>query len=239
MANQLTQTKKNGDPYRRPDSVEANIDGALNQSLDVIRGRLVKLETETEFLMPECIVHLLRQALDHDDEERVSILYESLLRRVERILANRIPDGSIRDAEDLRLEVIHDLNVLLAEKSKSLDFYEVAFNRALRNLYVQKIRPARKRPVPIALEDQDAAPDHAGSLLDSSDLSLDLVSALRALPAEERDAILLIECGYEIESIDPQKTTVATICGVTGRTIRARLARAKETLAESLKDHNS
>jgi DNA-directed RNA polymerase specialized sigma24 family protein len=239
MANQLTKKKKNGDTYTRPASVEANIDGATSQPLDVIRSRLVKSETNPEFLTSECVVHLLRQALDHDDEERVAVLYEFLLRRVERILANHIPDGSVRDAEEVRLEVIHDLNALLAGKSESLDFYEVAFHRALRNLYVQKVRPARKRPVSISLEDQGEAPDHAGSILDASDLSLDLVAALRSLPAEERDAILLIECGYEIESNDQQKTTVATICGVTGRTIRARLARAKEKLAESLKDHNS
>jgi DNA-directed RNA polymerase specialized sigma24 family protein len=238
MANQLKKRKKNGDAYTRPVTVEANIDGAINQPLDVIRGRLAKSETDPEFLMPECVVHLLRQALDHDDEERVAVLYEFLLRRVERILANHIPDGGIRDAEELRLEVIHELNAMLAGKSESLDFYEVAFHLAFRHLYVQKVRPVRKRPAPISLEDQDEVPDYAGPRLDA-DLSLDLVAALRSLPAEERDAILLIECGYETESNDQQKTTVATICGVTGRTIRARLARAKEKLAESLKDYNS
>jgi hypothetical protein len=32
--------------------------------------------------------------------------------------------------------------------------------------------------------------------------------------------------GYEIESNDPKKTTAATKCRVSGRTIRARLAQA-------------
>jgi hypothetical protein len=239
MANQLTKKTKNGDSYTRPDLVEANIDGAISQPLEVIRKRLIHPETDPEALMPECVVHLLRQALDHGDEERIAVLYEVLLRRVERILANHIPDGSIRDPEEVRFAVIHDLNTLLARKSSSLDFYEVAFHRAFRHLYLQKIRPARKRVSPIPLEDCDGASCHPGPRLDASDLSLDLVAALRSLPIEERDAIMLVECGYEIESDDQQKTTVATICGVTGRTTRARLRRAKEKLAESLKDYHS
>jgi hypothetical protein len=238
MAHQLKKKKKNGDTYTRPVTVEANIDGALDQPIAVIRGRLVKSEADPEFMMPECVVHLLRHALEHNDEERAAVLYEFLMRRVERILTNHIPDGCIRDAEEVRLEVIHELNALLAAQSESLDFYEVAFHLALRNLYVQKVRSARKRPAPTSLEDQEEAADFVGSRLDA-DLSLDLVAALRSLPQEEREAILLVECGYEVESNDPQKTTVATICGVTGRTIRARLERAKAKLAKILKDYKS
>ena len=36
---------------------------------------------------------------------------------------------------------------------------------------------------------------------------------------------------YEIESEDPEKETVATQCGVTGRTIRYRLAKAAQKLS--------
>jgi hypothetical protein len=37
--------------------------------------------------------------------------------------------------------------------------------------------------------------------------------------------------GYEIESKDPRKRTIATIQGVTGRAVDKRLARAAKTLS--------
>jgi DNA-directed RNA polymerase specialized sigma24 family protein len=42
--------------------------------------------------------------------------------------------------------------------------------------------------------------------------------------------------GYAEEADDPAKRTAATICGVTGRTIRNRLTRAAATLSRFKED---
>ena len=60
------------------------------------------------------------------------------------------------------------------------------------------------------------------------------------LPKEEREAFLLVEkMRYKIESKDPHEKTAATICDVSGRTIRTRLHDAKCKLAAILKDYDS
>jgi DNA-directed RNA polymerase specialized sigma24 family protein len=52
------------------------------------------------------------------------------------------------------------------------------------------------------------------------------------LPPDERRAVELCHIlGYDEESEDPNKRTAATICGVTGRTIRNRLKRAAARLS--------
>jgi hypothetical protein len=42
--------------------------------------------------------------------------------------------------------------------------------------------------------------------------------------------------GYDVESENPNKTTAATLCGVTGRTIRNRLSNAAKILSRFKED---
>jgi DNA-directed RNA polymerase specialized sigma24 family protein len=64
-----------------------------------------------------------------------------------------------------------------------------------------------------------------------------LLQAINTLPPEEREAVILC-CimGYKEESDDPAERTAATICGVTGRTIRNRLIRARQKLSKFTED---
>jgi DNA-directed RNA polymerase specialized sigma24 family protein len=58
------------------------------------------------------------------------------------------------------------------------------------------------------------------------------LKAIDNLPLDERKAVVLCHVlEYEEESDDPSKTTAATLCGVTGRTIRNRLSRAAKKLS--------
>ena len=60
----------------------------------------------------------------------------------------------------------------------------------------------------------------------------DFLTAIKNLPADEHQAVVLRIMGYDEESEDPKKRTIATICGVTGRTIRNRLKRAAAKLSK-------
>ena len=59
-----------------------------------------------------------------------------------------------------------------------------------------------------------------------------LARGIEALPADERDAVILVHVlGYKEESEDPAEETAATRCNCTGRTIRNRLTRAAAKLS--------
>ena len=142
--------------------------------------------------------------------------------------------------------------------SGALDFYEVRFNKAFRTFRIDRLRAeARRLPptrTPPGETDPDGPeltvslpPDEALSRLAASDplasgLLVDeapeklafrneLADAISELPPDERDAIIFhYYYGYEIESTDRRKRTVAKLCDVTGKTVRNRISRALEKL---------
>ena len=65
-----------------------------------------------------------------------------------------------------------------------------------------------------------------------------IIEVIKSLPPDERDPLILRIMGYEEESEDPNKTTIASLCGVTGRTIRNRLKRATKKLLPFRRDYN-
>lgn len=59
----------------------------------------------------------------------------------------------------------------------------------------------------------------------------EVFARINELPTDERDVVILCHImGYEVEADDPARITAATLCGVTGRTIRNRLRRANAKL---------
>jgi DNA-directed RNA polymerase specialized sigma24 family protein len=64
-----------------------------------------------------------------------------------------------------------------------------------------------------------------------------LVTAIEALPLDERKAVILVHVlGYKEESQDADEETAATRCKCTGRTIRNRLTRAAAKLSRFKED---
>ena len=62
MARPLNKTKPDGAPYTRPPEIEAAIDAALGQDLEIVcdRARLRDRQAGT-YLPSECLVHLIRE----------------------------------------------------------------------------------------------------------------------------------------------------------------------------------
>ena len=246
MAKPLTKiSKKTGNRYTRPPSIERTIDGALGQNPETIGRRLLVTDRDSpEYLTSECVVHLFRNSLRRGDNAMPNTLARVLLQRCEAILKQKIPEGKYPNAEFLREEVLGRFAVILASEGcgddpDELDFYECRFNSAFRSLRIDLIRSEgtqRKRfisfPRPSSdsdEEDEEETEEGPRCRATQGD-GLAREDVLNALPPEVRKAVLLCEMGYDVESEDPNKETAATICEVTGRTIRNRLKQARDIL---------
>ena len=258
MARPLTKTDQQGHLYTRLSSVEAAIDAAMVQDLDTLARRAaVTNQLCPDFLPLECLVHLVREARRRGDEDVMSALLLRLLSRCDTILKKKIPTDAVGSWDDVRAEILGDFAVLFAEdgsdEKHTLDFYECRFHRAFRNFRIPYLRKeiARNQNRVFAPADNEQQPDLADDEFLSGlaekmrepwpqvDLNLRqaIANALDELPRDQCKAVVLVYYhGLPIESDDPSITTVASVCGVTGRTIRNRISRALATLSKKFKD---
>lgn len=256
MVQPLTKRDKTGKIYARPPIIEASIDVALAQDVATLRARaLVKDRASPEYLPSECLVHLIRDAIRRDEPAVYNTLTPILLSRCEVTLRSKLPDSSVPNAAALRDDVLSEIGELLASEgagavNDELDYFECRFNHAFRALRIDMIRKeARraKRTVPISTNSSEIDIDVFNQLSDAvrapetAEQQLwyrELLKAIEALSADDCKAVFLCRVlGYEEESDDPTKTTAATICGVTGRTIRNRLHRAAALLSKFNQEH--
>ncbi len=244
MARPLSKVHRNGTPYTRPAEIEADLDVALAQSPAVIAQRAALGPSSPGYLRSEVLLHLIRDARRRNDRV-VNELVPLLLRRCVFKLKSKTDDGHVID------EVLGRLAEMIASDGhgpnpNQLDFFEVRFNQAFKalRLGIQLREKSRQEGVDLPSEPV-AQPgfDDKTKTQSSSDGSLaegetsarreQLLAAIRTLPDDVREAVTLVRClGYKIESTDPNEATAATRCGVTGRTIRNRLAEAARLLKD-------
>lgn len=251
MAQPLTRRDKSGNLYKRQAAIEALLDKLLAMDRQTVeRKAAIGDRASPDYVPDECFVHLIRKRHREANAPGRDQLLNLLFARCARNLASSVRDGSIPNAAEIRDEVLGRLGELFAEDGTGdnpdrLDFFEVRFAAALKALRIDVIREASRsaaRTVPLPAEDEageSISDDEAIARLPSAVLRnpasqedrvflMELFTALRALPPEVRKAVMLCEVwGYDVESEDPKKITAATLCGVSGRTIRARLKRAQ------------
>ncbi|MBU1057869.1 MAG: hypothetical protein KJ804_06065 [Proteobacteria bacterium] len=257
MARPLTHTKKDGSLYTRSSVVEAQIDTTVQLSQSDLQARLLIIDrNDPGYLVSECLVHLVRKGRRSDDQKLMYAVLLVLLGRCEANLLNKIPDGRVPDAANIREKILEDLTDLFVTDGTGdipdeLDFYECRFNLAFRALRIdairRNIRLCNHSIVEVDLQPPDATgePDsyedtfRRGSenfeVLQMHELRAirqPLIKAIEDLPDDERKAVILVHVlGYEVESEDPVKESAATLCNCTGRTIRYRLTRAASKLS--------
>jgi DNA-directed RNA polymerase specialized sigma24 family protein len=256
MARPLTKCRKDGRRYvRRPD-IESKIEVAFGQPLSVLIERAAISDSKAANYLPsECLVYLVREARRNNDDRKVDDLISLLFIRCEKLVRAKLRRDSFENPDEVVDEVLEQLGELFAidgtdqDKKLKLDIYECVFNKACLALCINAInREFRRTDNTVSLTpecDEDESPAHeslmlrvaklkapAASVIDAEELEK-LRRAIEALPKDERDAVVLVHLlGHDAASDDKTKTTAATICGVTGRTIFNRLARAAKKLAQ-------
>lgn len=251
MVRALTKRKQNGVLYTRRPDIEFCLENVTRLAPATVRERAgVMDESDPEFLPSEVLLHLIRNALRSQDHSTANALIGILGRRCLDNLVRHLRPSRRFDAEALREDILRKLYELIADEvgdpeKNELDYYEVQFNSAFATLRVGFLRAAYRHnahfadPPPTANESEDGveavdAADQADELPET-DLQLqadayDLLCRIQALPPEECEAATWKYFGYKTESTDPNETTVASLCGVSGRVIRARLHSAKSRL---------
>ena len=250
----LTKRDQDGHPYVRQPAIEQAILVALEQDLQTLSTRAwVTKDSASTFLPLECLVHLIRDACRRGDENTTTALLPALLSRCESILQKAIPDRRLDRADETRENVLSDFSELFAvdgdgSNPDELDFYECRFLRAFKMFYIDHLRIGKRdhsHLTSLADQSDSKGDDQEGKRKRVPDTLLvrpaqiddlqykELLKAIERLPSKERDAIMLCHVfGFKEESEDPSMITAATQLGVTGRTVRNRLERAKTKLSE-------
>jgi DNA-directed RNA polymerase specialized sigma24 family protein len=158
------------------------------------------------------------------------------------------------NASEIREEILGEFSLLFAEDGSGsnpdeLDFFECRFSLAFRSFWIDFMRRETARAEQLVeLPSENETPDSSSdderlsrvsdafqkAATQLPDIFLEeLLNAIRSLPSDERKAVVLC-CvfGYKEESDNPAETTAATLCGVSGRTIRNRLSTAAKKLSK-------
>jgi hypothetical protein len=251
MVRALTKKTKKGVPYTRRPDIEQILAQAVREAPATLRQRaLISDPSDPRYLPAEALVHLGRNALRTGDRTTADAVIGCLGRRCMRNLQGQIRPTTLFDADEVRGQVLCELYDLFADEvndvtSNTLDFYEAQFNAAFATLRAGVIRATHRRNArfvaPISAADQTEDGDEMSDVGERQDESPDsdpalqaeghdLLRFIQALPLEEREAVVWKRFGFKTESNDTAETTVATLCGVSGRAIRGRLNSARTRL---------
>lgn len=245
--------KKNaqtGEPYQRFESVESILKQLLAFSREAVVLKCeIDDESDADFVPSECLVHLVRSCRNERATSYFERLYGALMKRI----LLRLPPAESKDRKRLYLKesriqegVIDSFQELLALDrtmyEERLDFWEVAFGRALKMLTItiqNKVWRETNRSKPLehpetgeilahVLEAAGTSDQFDAEELLKKDYREQLPAAIASLAPDKRRIIKMCLEGFPIDSIDPNVVTISKALNLSEKTVRTR---RKEALA--------
>ena len=228
---------------------------ALPREEIVIRCELED-EKDPNFVPSECIVSLVRSYRDESANPDFERIYRALMRRVlQRLPAAESKDGTKVFLKESRIQegVIDHFQELLALDRTSyeerLDFWEVAFGKALKRLKItvedkvwRETNRAATLENPLTGEVWDHVSEAAGTSdpfdveeLLKKDYREQLPAAIDRLTPEQRRIIKMCLAEYPAFSTDPDAISIAKVLKVSDKTARTRKTQALTALRRGLK----
>ncbi|HNC51952.1 MAG TPA: RNA polymerase sigma factor RpoE [Accumulibacter sp.] len=183
------------------------------------------------------IDQLLVERAQAGDKHAFELLVEKYQRKVARLLSRLIRDQSeIEDvAQEAFIKAYRALPAFRGDSAFYTWLYRIAINTAKNHLVAQ----GRRAPTTTEFDAEEAEGfEDAGqlrdintpeSLLQSKQTGDTINAAMEALPEELRNAIVL----REIEGLSYEEIAVAMSCPI--GTVRSRIFRAREAVAEKLR----
>lgn len=262
MVEPLRQTYPDGKLYRRRTEIESLIEQLERIPRDdLIERTRISSPENPDFLPSECLLHFVRKSKRDNSSSQFELMYKALIARVQR--AATLPGAfhyvdekqAITSRGEKIIEaVVFAFEVKLTEDRNGylagLDYYEVNFASAMKSLRLTARAKAdleENRNQPLSYnEDETISPEverAAGSIdpftsekIDDPAYRFALSAAIKELPAEEREVILLTLKGYNDASYDPEDVTISSLLGCVDQTVRNRRKRALGKLRKALED---
>jgi hypothetical protein len=246
--------KKNaqtGELYSRFERVEIVLKRLFDLSPEAVVLKCeIADENDADFVPSECLVHLVRKCRNERATSYFERLYGALMKRI----LLRLPPAESKDRKRLYLKesqiqegVIDNFQELLALDrtmyKERLDFWEVAFGRALKMLTItiqNKVWRETNRSKPLehsetgeilahVVEAAGTSDPYAAEELLEKDYRERLPAAIASLAPDKRRIIKMCVEGFPIDSIDPNVVTISKTLKLSEKTVRTR---RKEALAE-------
>lgn len=244
----LTRTRRDdGAPYTREADVEAQVRD-LSRLPARVRQRKLLAAPEAwgsdARLREETLVYFLREYARRGDEETAWKIAEALIERTAAHVQRKLARWRLspEDADDCTRDLFTAVCESLFDAGQSAEFWEVRFwvclDRRLWNL-IEKRQAAADNELSAADEregvdgekEEERLLTRIADTAPTPDVLAEYKEALTLLTDNERTALYLcyIE-GLPEESEDPNKPSAARVLGVTGRSVRNYLRRAKDKL---------
>lgn len=248
--------KKEGTTYVRPPEIEAALLRLYELPIEEVAARAATNDpSDPEYVPPECLVHFVRQSKANGDTAVYEKIFELLFERLRALVPvrqRRTEDGGRFATNVVEMEiqeqVLNNFTELLCLDrdgyEERLDYYEVKFNGAVKNLRLtaQRLRKRAKRHKSLIAHDEsgempveieEAIHRFRNSNSEETDDFLfreRMAHAIRALPDDERAVIQLIQ------GTDFTLEQMAEVLNCTERTVRNRRDRAAAKLSAALKE---
>jgi len=249
MARKLTKKTLAGQPFERRQQVEVELAEMRKlrptELLDRLRGSARGAPGRCSV---EAMIALIR---DGQPEPVLNELVSRVLSRFSAVAAYKL---NLRDAYSQ--EALDNVDSAFGEalaldittRSDKLDFFEVAFSKAVAGFIHSEVRreqSRRKRYVSMtpAGDEEESASDDTDAFTDVDKLppglsepergvfTEQLLTEIGALPEKLRKVAILLGLGMQKESIDPSETTIAEECQIKRRAVQYRQDQVVEKLA--------
>lgn len=257
---QNLQQNKDGEAYTRPPSVMAGIRRLMVMELtDILSDASIRDRKHENHIKSEALFHLLRGHLKADRQKEFTAIYIILERRIDAILRSRgyLKPGNKRQSlseSEIRDGVFDKLTARLMEDRdsycKGLDFFECNFFSGITNLAGTAYKSAKRKAAKSApfYEEDTLSPvreaegkteeaDWVSAYLDNTAFRSDFLTAIESLPEDQKKVMLMIIAEIPADSKDKDKVTIASLLGVTPRTVHNLKTRALKTLRVNLRRH--
>lgn len=255
----LTKCRSDGTPYmRRADVEQALVTLTQQPREEIVAALKIRDRSSPLYIKSECIVYLIRNTRNDNDDGYFNELYRELMRR----LAGALPRFSGEQAdqsenihaaaarERVRDTFVAKLVEDRAEAGSALDYFEVMFAgaiAALRKTSVHKTTREAARTEPIEADEEANEPSlTVERAVGSLDLKEELLSddpiyrsriaeVIKNLPDKHRRVIELIMREMPIDSSDDSVMTIRKVIGVKSeKTVRNRRNGAYQLIREAL-----
>jgi hypothetical protein len=253
----LRKKTLDGKLYTRDEKIEARLaelEGLTRDELVVRCG--IRKRDDPDYVPSECLVYFVRASRSDNNDAGFERLYKILAERVLRSL----PRAESADGKTASMTktIIRDkafgkfielLSQDRTEYSEKLDFFEVRFDKTLRNLKLDAQKKAwrdENRSVSLEYDEEtgeltEEVERAAGSFdpfcqseIDDPDYRSRLDAAIDTLPTEQMRIIEMLRMGIPIDSKDAGAVTIAKVLGKSEKTIRTHRDKAFAVLRAAM-----